>query len=181
MKIHIDPYAAFRLESQFMDASFKPKKRYLSPLKLTESAGLSHRFYERDKDHVTSRAGLALRQIFKNVIIDSVAVTTEDSSLTDGGIEWVTDAVLTLSDKMKYTGKLTVYKAFFSSEKDEVIGTPREDYWKAIDINWENQIDAQLSKIITVVFYTQVLYDKEIDKRGRFKEVLGIGFKYTIF
>ena len=102
---------------------------------------------------------------------------SENSTLTDGGLEWVSDAVLSLRDNLKYTGKLTVFKALFFSEKDN---TPN-DYWKAIDINWENQIDAQITKVITVSLYTQVLYDKEISLKGRFKETLGIGFKYSIF
>ncbi len=107
-------------------------------------------------------------------------ILTEDSTLTDGGIESVTDVSLTLNHQMQYTGKLTLYKAFFFSGKDEVKGTPFEDDWKAVDINWENIIAASLSKIITVNFYTQLLYDKEVSKKGRFKETLGIGFVFKM-
>lgn len=176
----VDPYAAFRLETQFVDASVDAKKRFFSPLRLTESAGVARKFYERENDHVTSRLGLALRQTMKSVIIDSLALTVEDSTLTDGGLESVTDVVLALSEKLHYTGKLTVYKAFIFSEKDKVKGTPFEDDWKAIDVNWENIISASISKIITVNFYTQLLYDKEVSKKGRFKETLGIGFVFKM-
>jgi len=177
---YIDPYVAFRLESQFLDASLSAKKRYFSPLKLTESAGIARRFYERENDQITSRLGLALRQIFKTGITDSVLLTTEDSTFVDGGFESVTDVSLTLSDKMNYTGKLSLFKAFFFSQKDDFKDTPEEDYWKAIDINWENIISASLSKIITVNFYTQFLYDKQVHQKGRFKETLGIGFVYKL-
>lgn len=178
----IDPYAAFRLESQFMNSKVPAKKLYLTPMKLTESAGVSRRFYEKDKDNVTSRLGLALRQIFKTNVDTLVAsLPTVDSTLTDGGIESVTDVNLTLRDNLKYTGKLTLYKAFFFSKSDEVKGTPYEDDWKAIDINWENMISAAITKIITVNFYTQLLYDKEVSKKGRFKETLGIGFVFRMF
>ena len=176
----VDPYAAFRLETQFVDASVDAKKRFFSPLRLTESAGVARKFYERENDHVTSRLGLALRQTMKSVIIDSLALTVEDSTLTDGGLESVTDVVLALSEKLHYTGKLTVYKAFIFSEKDKGKGTPFEDDWKAIDVNWENIISASISKIITVNFYTQLLYDKEVSKKGRFKETLGIGFVFKM-
>ena len=176
----VDPYAAFRLETQFVDASVDAKKRFFSPLRLTESAGVARKFYERENDHVTSRLGLALRQTMKSVIIDSLAMTLEDSTLHDGGLESVTDVVLTLSERLNYTGKLTVYKAFIFSEKDKVKGTPFEDDWKAIDVNWENIISASISKIITVNFYTQLLYDKEVSKKGRFKETLGIGFVFKM-
>ncbi|MDH3892908.1 MAG: DUF3078 domain-containing protein [candidate division Zixibacteria bacterium] len=179
----VDPYAAFRLESQFMDASMQENKLYFSPVRLTESAGIARKFYERDKDFFTSRLGLALRQTLKSVAfynMDSTEILTADTTLTDGGLESVTDIVLTLSERLHYTGKLTVYKALFFSEKDNVKDTPFEDDWKAIDVNWENIFAASISKIITVNFYTQLLYDKQVSKKGRFKETLGIGFVFKL-
>ncbi len=177
----IDPYVAFRLESQFMDARVPAKKLYLTPLKLTESAGVSHRFYEKENDNFTSRLGLALRQIIKtNIDTMMTSLPTVDSTLTDGGIESVTDVNLTLRENLRYTGKLTLYKAFFFSKSDEVKGTPYENYWKTIDVNWENIVSAAITKIITVNFYTQLLYDKEVSKKGRFKETLGFGFVFRM-
>ena len=178
----VDPYVAFRLESQFLNAKVPAKKLYLTPMKLTESAGISKRFYEKENDHLTSRLGIALRQIMKtNIDTSIVALPTVDSTLTDGGIESVTDVNLTFGENLRYTGKLTLYKALFFSKSDEVKGTAYEDDWKAIDINWENIISAAITKIITVNFYTQLLYDKEVSKKGRFKETLGIGFVFRMF
>ncbi|HUV30726.1 MAG TPA: DUF3078 domain-containing protein [Acidobacteriota bacterium] len=176
LESYLDPFVAFRLESQFLDASFEPKKRSFTPLKLTESAGLTRKFYERETDQVISRLGFALRQIFKNVIIDTTALSTTDSTLTDGGIESVTDVTYTLSERLRYTGKLTLYRAFFFSGKDEVAGTAFEDDWKAIDVNWENIVNASITRILTVNFYTQFLYDKQVTRKGRLKQTLGIGF-----
>ncbi len=82
---------------------------------------------------------------------------------------------------MTFTGKLTLYKAFFFSGSDAVAGLETENDWKKIDVNWENIISAQVSKVITVNLYTQLLYDKEISKRGRFKETVAIGFVYKMF
>ena len=179
----VDPYAAFRLETQFLDASMQEKKLYLSPIRLTESVGMARKFYERDKDFITSRLGLALRQTLKSVAFyndDSTTILTADTTLTDCGLESVTDVVLTLSERLHYTGKLTLYKAVFFSGKDNVKDTPFEDDWKAIDVNWENIFAASISKIITVNFYTQLLYDKQVSKKGRFKETLGIGFVFKL-
>lgn len=176
----VDPYAAFRLETQFMDASVQAKKRFFTPIRLTESAGISRRFYEKDNDHITSRLGLGLRQTFKTVIIDSTYFTTTDSTLTDGGLESVTDINITLNEKLSYTGKLTLYKALYFSKKDEVKGTVYKDDWKAVDVNWENIVSASLSKIVTVNLYTQLLYDKEVSRKGRFKETLAIGFVFKM-
>ncbi|MFZ5979256.1 MAG: DUF3078 domain-containing protein [Candidatus Zixiibacteriota bacterium] len=171
----VDPFVAFRLESQFMDASFEAKKRYLSPLTLTQSAGIARKFYEKDKDLLLSRLGLAVKETFRKGIIDSVNAITEDSTFVDGGIESVTDFTMTFNEKLMVTSKLTLYKAFFFSKKDDVKGTPAEDYWKAVDVNWENIVGASLTKIVSVFFYTKFLYDKQISLKGQFKETIGIG------
>jgi hypothetical protein len=177
----VDPYLAFRFESQFLDASVSQVKRYVNPKKLTESGGVSRQFYKTENDEVLSRLGLALRQIITEDIVDTASQKTEISSTNDGGIESVTDVKLTLSDKVSYTSKLSLYKALFYSKSDELKGTPREDYWKEIDLNWENAVSVSVAKYVTVSLYTQVLYDKEISKKGRFKETLSLGLTYKLF
>lgn len=180
---YFDPYIAFRLETQFYDGQVESMKQYFSPMKLTESAGIARVLYKKDKETLTSRLGLGLRQIMKNVVVTSVEdFYVLDTTLTDGGLESVTDAVFNLSERMTYTGKLTLYKAFFFSESDNplLVGTEAEDYWKAVDVNWENIVTAQVSKIITVNLYSQLLYDKEISKKGRFKETIAVGFVFKL-
>ncbi|MBU8933827.1 MAG: DUF3078 domain-containing protein [candidate division Zixibacteria bacterium] len=176
----VDPYVAFRIESQFFDGSVENHKRWLSPLKLTESVGLAHMFYKKDKDFITSRLGLAVREIFTKQFIDLVDYETETISTTDGGLESVTDAELTFGDNLKYTGKLTLYKAVTYSKKDEVKGLPEEDDWKAVDVSLENIVSASITKIITVNLYTQFLWDKQVEKKGRWKETLAIGFVFRM-
>lgn len=178
----VDPYIAFRVESQFLDASNEARKLFLTPIKLTESAGVMKKFYEQDKSFVSTRLGLALRQILRRTagLSDDSILTTFDTTLIDGGLESVTDAEFHFNDKLSYIGKLTLYKAFYFSKKDDVAGTPAADDWQAVDVNWENSINAYLTKIITVKLYTQLLYDKEVSKKGRFKETLGIGFVFRL-
>jgi len=178
---YVDPFVGFRVESQFMNAKVPEKKRYLTPLKLTESAGIARHFYKKGDDEVFSRLGLAVKQtISKDIVEGSDPIETESNTVTDAGIESVTDVAKALSERVKYTGKLTLYKAFSFSEKDDFVGTEFEDDWKAIDVNWENIIDAQLSKVIAVNFYTQILYDKQISRKTRIKETLGIGFTFKL-
>ncbi len=177
----VDPYLALRFESQFLDASVSQVKRYVNPKKLTESGGVSRQFYKTENDEVLSRLGLALRQIITEDIADTASRKTEISSTNDGGIESVTDVKLTLSDKVSYTSKLSLYKALFYSKSDELKGTAREDYWKEIDVNWENAVSVSVAKYVTVSLYTQLLYDKEISKKGRFKETLSLGLTYKLF
>ncbi len=177
----VDPYAAFRVETQFFDGQAEQKKLYFSPLKFTESVGLARQFLKKDNQSVISRLGLALRQTVKTAIVDSL-LNTESSTVTDGGLESVTDATLQLSEKVQYVGKLTLYQALSSSESDNaaLAGTAAEDYWKALDANFENTITASVSKVITVSLYAQILYDQEVDKAARLKETLALGFVYRM-
>jgi hypothetical protein len=179
----VDPYAAFRFESQFFtplsDTAGNATKAYLSPTKMTESAGIARKLHSQDKDLVITRLGFAIQQIRRKSVDPSSSGSTVKlvtSSSNYSGIESVSDAQLTLSKRVQYTGKLTLYKAFAFSEK-EAAGN---DNWKAVDVSWENIIAASVSKIITVNVYTQLLYDKEIIDRGRFKETLAIGFVFKM-
>lgn len=172
----VDPYAAMRIETQFYDGSVELKKRFINPLKITLSSGISRMFYEKENDKIISRLGLSLRQIRKNSVVgDTANLVFEDSTSTDGGIESVTDVQLALHANINYTGKLSLNKALFFSKKDHVKGTKAENYWKAIDVNWENTFTANITKVIAVKLYTQLLYDREIDLRGRFKQTMSLG------
>lgn len=181
MKTWVDPYLAFRLESQFLDASVAQIKRYLNPKKLTESAGISKTFYKTEKNEILSRLGFGLRQIITEEIVDTLAKKTKTTSTNDGGIESVSDVKFTFSDEISYTSKLSLYKALFYSESDKLKGTPEENDWREVDVNWENSISISISKYINVSLYSQLLYDKEISKKGRFKETLSLGLTYKLF
>ncbi len=181
LKTWVDPYLALRFESQFLDASYPRLKRYINPKKITESTGISRQFYKSEKNEVLSRLGFALRQIITEDIVTEDSTKTEINSTNDGGIESVTDVQLALSDKISYTSKLSLYKALFYSKSDELKGTPQENYWKEVDLNWENTISVSVAKYVTVSLYTQLLYDKDINKKGRFKETLSLGLTYKMF
>jgi len=178
---YVDPYVGLRFESQFLDASVQGVNLYFNPKKITESAGIARQFYKKEKDELLSRLGFAFRQIITETVTDTLLEETKTETTNDGGIESVTDLKLTLSETLQFTSKLSLYKALFFSESDELKGTIREDYWKAIDVNWENHLSAAVSKYITVSLYMQLLYDKQIDKRGRLKETLALGVTYKLF
>lgn len=181
VKSLIQPYVAFRFESQFLDASVSEHKRYVNPMLLTESAGLARQILKKDKNEILTRLGFAFKQNISKVLQPPDSSTTKAETATDGGIESVTDIKKVLSDKLAYVGKLTAYKALFFSDKEKFQGTEAEDYWKAIDINWENSLTASVSKYVQVVFYMQLLYDKQISSKGRLKQTLSLGLTYKMF
>lgn len=179
----VDPYGALRLESQFYDGSVPQKKLYFSPLKLTESGGIARVFFQRGDETIVSRFGVATRQIFKRSVIDLETLETDDSTITDGGLESVTDATLKLSQNIQFVGKLSLYKALFSSEsgRETPIGkTNLGVHWASVDVNWENTLTASVSKIVAVFVYTQLLYDKDVEKKVRIKETLGLGITVNL-
>jgi hypothetical protein len=181
----VDPYAAFRVESQFFTqhiGTIADKRVFFRPTKLTESAGIAKRFYTGpNTENITSRLGLAVRQVMFTQLLDSGSLKTLEDMYSDGGFESVTDFNLMLAKQIGYVGKLTLYKAIFFSDKDKVKGSEFEDDWKAIDVNFENQFNVQVTKLVVVKLYTQVLYDKQVSKKGRFKETLGLGLAYKVW
>ncbi len=185
LNYYIDPYAAVRFESQFLDASVEQKKRYVNPVLLTFSAGAARTIWSRpEKDQLISRFGLAVREnIMRDVTFDTAGVVlgTETNTVTDGGLEWVTDFNIVVNERVGIISKLSTFKALFNSSKDDLKGTPQEDYWKAVDVNFENTVSVAVAKYLQVQLYTQLLYDKEIDLAGRFKETLSLGLTYKMF
>jgi len=180
---YVSPFVGLRFESQFLDGSIDSIKRYINPIKLTESAGFTRRLYAKEKDFVDSRVGFALRELLdRRVTYDTVGMIgpvpdirgkTKTTTTTDGGLESVTDVSLKLHSKIGWTSKLSLFKALTVSDKKRV-------FWPAVDVNWENILTAAVTKYITVNLYVQWLYDKEINFRGRFKETLALGFTYKL-
>jgi hypothetical protein len=169
----VDPYGAFSAESQFLDDSGL-KKRYLNPLELTESTGLSKYLVNIPDKHVTStRVGAGFRQRFTT--FDDSLGNEISNTVYDGGAEWVTDMKLgSAASAYSFISKLTLFQALFNSESDSL-----NDDWKEVDVNWDNGFYAKVTTVIQVGLTWQLLYDKEISKAGRLKQTLSLGIAYT--
>ena len=72
-----------------------------------------------------------------------------------------------------------MFKALFFSGSKKV-QTEFANDWKAVDVNWENRIDASITKIVSVNLFMQLLYDKEVSRSGRFKQTMGLGFVFKL-
>ncbi len=179
-----DPYAAFTFESQFYKVhtneadSTQSLNKALDPITLTESVGLGRSILKNEQTELFSRVGFAMRQHLMKNVVDYDPEEVDSESVTDGGLEWVTDFAHTFGgDNLKYVSKLRVFQALFNSEEDEF----ENDDWKTADLAWENTFSANVAKYIQVSLFAELLYDKEIDERGRFRETLGLGLSYTLF
>lgn len=181
LEYYVEPYAAIRFESQFLDASVDTNKRFINPIVLTGSAGIAKQLLKKEKNDILTRLGLAVKQnINRDVVMETDSTRTETVSSRDVGFESVTDVKLVLNENIGYLGKLTLYEAVFFSEKEKFEGTEEEDFWKAVDINWENTLTASVSKYVQVSLYVQLLYDKQISQKGRLKETLALGLTYKL-
>jgi len=83
-------------------------------------------------------------------------------------------------ERITFTSKLSLFQALFYSEADKLKGQVNEDYWKSLDVNWENTFTASISKFLMVNLYVQLLYDREIARGGRFKQTLSLGLTYKL-
>jgi hypothetical protein len=177
----VDPFVDFRIQSEFLDASYAPKQRLFNPVLLTESAGIAKMVYQRDKNQVLTRLGFAVRENINKAIDDTLAETTKYETATDGGLESVTDVAYQFASNVSYIGRLSILKAFFYSKKDDFKGTPQENYWKTVDFNWENTLNVNVTKILTMSFYSQLIYDKQVSLAGQFEETFGLGLKFNLY
>jgi hypothetical protein len=177
--VFVDPFMSGRIESQFLDASNPTNERLLNPALFTESVGVARVLTKADAREWSVRLGGALRENLNRNARDPVTGDSANETATDGGILFVSDFATPLAEnRVTITSKLSVYKAFYFSEKNKVAGTPAADYWKTPDVNWENILTANITKYLMVNLYVQLLYDKEVDLAGRFKQTLSLGLTY---
>lgn len=175
----LNPYIAGRMESQFLDAGDPLQDRYVNPVKLTESVGVARAFIDKETRDFTVRTGFGLRQYINRDALDAATGKRATQTSGDAGIELVADFSSPFAaERITYTGKLSLFQAFYYSKADELEGTPQGNYWKSMDVNWENIFAVSIVKHIVVNLYTQLLYDKQISKSGRFKQTLSLGLTY---
>jgi hypothetical protein len=182
----IDPFVSVRLESRFYDATNAQKFLYLSPLKLKESAGIAHRLHDADDDFVEVRLGVAFQQEIIRSIIDSLSppntseYTTSRSTRSSMGVDLVSDARLQLHDNIGYVGKLTLFKAASLSDKDVLAGTPNENDWKALDVDFENVFTASITGLIKLNLHLEFKYDKEVSRSIQIRETIALGIAINL-
>ncbi len=168
---YVDPFAAFKFKSQFLDESMPEETKSVNPMTLTESFGVSRFFIKNDVQEFSGRFGGAFKQ--------NINSHDEIDNTNNGGLELVADYSIIFSEKnADFKSSLTLYKALYNSESDDLEGTPAEDYWEETDIDWQNTLTYKLSSFINIKFSTQLLYDREISAKGRFKQNSSIGLSY---
>jgi len=169
-----EPYVAYRVDSQFFDASEPNGKLPLNPVGMKLSTGLARLLAARDELEIITRAGVGARYaIGRNYTLPPPSQATERYEKVDTGFEWVTTAVVPiLSGRGRYRGRLGVFRAFTDSQAgalkryDAIAAEidpghqPVADYWKSPDVNFENVFSAEITHYLGVEFSTQWVYNK---------------------
>lgn len=175
----VDPFISGRMETQFFDASDREKDRYINPITFTESFGIKKEFLKTEKDEWSARIGAGFRNHLDKQVLNMVTGKRENITTNDGGLIFVNDfKIVFAQDKLSYTNKLTLFRAVYNSQSEKLKGLPNENYWKAIDVNFENMFMANITKYLMANIYLQFLYDKEIDKKMRIKETLALSLTF---
>jgi hypothetical protein len=167
----VDPYVSLRAQTVFEGNG----KRIFDPARLSQGIGASKIFFEEPRLGLNTRLGLSVRELY-NYNDKTVAPT-----IIDGGFESITQfSWVCPYDRTKFTSNLFLFQAIYNSEKDEFEDAVADD-WKQLDIEWTNEVSIQLYKYLSFNVYTQLLYDKEIDYTGRFKQTSGLSVTYKLF
>lgn len=166
----VDPYVSLRAQTVFEGLG----KRAFDPARFSEGIGASKIFYDEKRLGLNTRLGLSLRENYTHGV----------SPMIDGGFESVTEFNWVCPyDRTKFSSNLFLFQAIFNSEEDDLVDANGEkvDDWKQLDIEWNNELSIQLYKYLSFNIYTQLLYDKEIDYTGRFKQTSGLSLTYKLF
>jgi len=173
----LDPFVAFDVDSQFF-TEVEPLRLWWTPTVLTESVGLARYFVNTPRTSVLTRLGFAFKErIDRFGTFDSVTLARDTDITTEGGLEWYTSSRLaTAEDRTVFTSELRLFKAVDTSQEDPL----KRNYWASADVDWQNKLTNKIYKFISFDLFWQILYDKQINRVGQFKQTLGAGVTWQL-
>ncbi len=173
----VDPYVSLRAESQFLDESDAKLTRVVNPILLTESAGIMKDIYKTPKNELNIRLGAAFREKLNREVYNPSLNERELVTTLDGGAEFVSEFKhIFFAMDANVKSKLWVYQALFNSKSKDLT-----DDWRATDMVWDTVLTAKLWRSITGNLSFTMKYDKEEVDEMQWKQILGLGFSYSLF
>ena len=159
----VDPYISMYFLSQFFD---EPDTMYINPMTFQESFGFARDIIKNDRNLLSSRFGMAFKQIVNRKATGSVP--------KEGGMEWITHGKFKVSKTSVYELNLRVFKALMSNQPDSITT------WKAPDISFENILTVSVSKYINMNAYLLLFYDKDQIDAIQIKQTMSIGVTFNL-
>ncbi|KMQ50442.1 hypothetical protein CHISP_2689 [Chitinispirillum alkaliphilum] len=177
----IDPYASIRMTSQFHDTRDKFNVRFLNPITLTQSFGISKNLINDSDLRWSLRLGGAFRsKIDRDTMIyhsienkNKPTGNFENSVISDGGTELISEIRVRKNDWLTFNSKLLVYEALILPDHK------RSTLWRFPELTWENNLKIDLTKHIMLNYYLQILYDREKGPDPKFRQTFSGGVSMT--
>jgi hypothetical protein len=175
MGIHINPYLAASLKTQFaegvtIDATGKatPVSQFFDPAYITQSLGLGY----QPIPEVKTRLGAALREIVTSTYrgyanSPSTPIAEWVSTKVDGGIEWITDVEWKIQADALLRSKLELFSPVRKVSE--------------VTMRMDNTISVNIAKYFVVVLDVQLINDPNASTRTQVKEALEFGLTYVLF
>ncbi len=171
LKTHINPYASASLRTQFA-GGFKydalgnstQVSAFFDPAYMTQSIGAAYRALPE----VTTRLGIGLQEAFSSMygFADDPETAGYEKSRVEGGLESVTDVDWAIMENIRYISKLSLFSPFKSMEK--------------INVRWDNTLAAKINEYFSAGIDFQLVHAVRVSPRTQMKEVIYIGFNYTL-
>lgn len=161
----IAPYIGLRAQTTFMNqVSDNNKVKYFNRVNPSESVGAQFTVLKNQNNQDMSfRLGVATHQRINRKI---------DTDY-DGGVELVGKYAANLKENLlNYTMYLNAYQPFAASKRDN-------DLWEAVKIEWKNDLAINVTRFIMISYSAQVLYDRELSEKARFRQMLAAGFTFS--
>lgn len=172
----LDPVIAGRMQSQFYDNRDPDNSRYVNPISLNESFGVAKAIFKSEKNELIVRTGAGFKQLIDRGVLDSLGTQKTTNISNEGGLELVADLMTRFADdRITYKSKLSVFESLFKKDGG---GDSDENYWRYPDIDWENTLSGEITKYLTVNLYLQLLYDREITEKPRYRQSISVGLTY---
>lgn len=170
---HVNPYASLNFNTQMTatydtsDSVIVKLSACMEPGYFTQSAGIG----VSPRPWLTARAGLAVKETFADalavVYTDDPATAALEKKRIEPGAELMTEVNLLFNDHIKYNGKIECFINFKGIE--------------AVDVNWDNQLSAQIVTYVAVNLNMRLLYDNNLSVKRQLREMVALGLTYNLF
>jgi len=168
---YINPYAALTVRTQFAKGFEYPGGRdstvsqFFDPAYITQSVGAAY----KPIPGVVTRLGFAVREVVTskfNGYSDDPATARIEKIKVNGGMESVTNVEWDFAENMQFKSTLELFAPFKTF--NEVV------------VRSDNTISAKVNEYINVGLNVLLVNDVTVSRRTQIKQVLAIGFSYTL-
>ncbi len=167
---YLNPFVAATAKTQFAsgfqfgDTTKTKVSQFLDPGYFSQSLGLG---YISKDQNFKSRLGVMVKE---TVTRDFALRYTDDRGLdktkVEPGITSVTDFKKQFNEDVLFTSKLDMFSDFEAINR--------------IDMTWENNLTLKVAKYINVGVDLVLYYDRDVTNKLQVKQVLAVGFTYTL-